>query len=251
MRIVNPHKTNAFSKHRVDKDIQSIVLPLNLSQVVFLQFKYLIKDNFIQSHTPLMNGLSICSILSLVMLQFYEDFTLLNVNIVKCYLDFALLFEYCLHCSKFITTFIVNFVQRDKNIELVLTIQEIHRFISEKRKSKMLIIGNWISIIIVYFLYTSVVITTNIFIRRINLNLLSRILINAFFDLDMLYTIRIIKLLKDKVHLWNDRLLNSPINYEKKYSKKMLKVYTQILDCYHLFNLCFRHVVSFFYSLLE
>lgn len=94
--VVNIHgrRENELLKNTVDKDIQSMLLPLNSSQIMFLQFKYLIKNNRIRSNTLLTTSLSICGVLLFVMLHSYGAYTLYSSGNAKfVYLRYVILFE--------------------------------------------------------------------------------------------------------------------------------------------------------------
>lgn len=236
--VVNIHgrRENELLKNTVDKDIQSMLLPLNSSQIMFLQFKYLIKNNRIRSNTLLTTSLSICGVLLFVMLHSYGAYTLYSSGNAKfVYLRYVILFESGLNCSAYFGYFIANLINAKSNKEFVLTIQEVHRFIKEKRTSTAFLIGNWISVILIYFVYLLVIISGNTLVEGMDYDKPLRIFSTAFLDTNIIYAIRLIIILKNKVILWNDRLL------------KMFKVYAQISHCYQLYKFCFRYVVSFIF----
>lgn len=66
------------------------------------------------------------------------------------------------------------------------------------------------------------------------------------FDFNILYSIRIINLLENKIVLWNARALyiRSSDAFDKGYSKEMLQIYVNILKCYDLYKQGFQHFVS-------
>ncbi|XP_022818590.1 uncharacterized protein LOC111351053 [Spodoptera litura] len=67
--------------------------------------------------------------------------------------------------------------------------------------------------------------------------------ITLCFDTNMVYAIRIITLLKDKVFLWNTQVKNvqNMAESEKKYyCQNLFKTYDDILKCYDIYRICYQ-----------
>ena len=240
----------SFSNNLVDKDVQSILQPLNLMQILVLNPKYYLKNNFIHPNNHFNKLISFLGAVLYVSTSLYRDFAvLLDENLrrysVINFLYFASIFNSIFFCAGYIMNFIVSTVQSKKNVAFVVGFQEIHRYLNDEKNLKRSIITSSIypaAIFAVYFILICLMFsfhTTPQFI--IIFNLLSLITI----DTNIIYATRLIQLLTDKVTLWNDRvLLLAKEDCNEIECKKMFQIFMQISKCYAIYKDVFQTLVS-------
>lgn len=248
------YRVKVLSDNLVDKDVQSMLFPLNLMQNIFLCPKYSIRGNFISQNSSLSNFASLCGTVALIALYFYRIYKFYSDNDIRTYVNFMYIssyFDFGLFCIGFIMNYIVGVIKTKRNIMFLLKIQDIHRFLNEKDNSRRFIVGNWIIIISVLVFYFSI--TTYISIT-LNLPVYMYLCIYVLicFDGNIVYAIRLIQLLKDKVVLWNTQALRFSRTEDtnmKFYYKRLFQAYASILECYDIYKNSFQHMVSTIYSL--
>ncbi|PZC77063.1 hypothetical protein B5X24_HaOG200712 [Helicoverpa armigera] len=240
-----------------------MLLPLNLMQTIALYPKYSISNNVITPNSAISNVLSLCATMAATVTHFYEGFKLCyDADVVFKYIAsniqyFASFFDIFLTCIGFIFYFFICIFHSKNNVLFVLTFQKIHRFLNDEKISKRFICWNWITMAVV-FIFDIVVLTY--FNLRLHLPLYTFVccLFAITFDVSIYYALRLMKLLSDTIKVWNMeaqnlvRLRHSNINQPN--CQKMFKAYSQILECYNLFERSFQQIVCilmFYFFVLE
>ena len=104
---------------------------------------------------------------------------------------------------------LITIIQTKSNIQFVLTIQKVHRFLNNETGVNQFIFWNWLLVVAalgfyaIFFLYTFCVMLSFSYVWWIAGYAL------VVFDLNTIYVTQILKLLESKVHLWNIQALYS------------------------------------------
>lgn len=230
-----------ISNNIVDKDIQSLFSPLNKMQLMFSP-KYRFRNSVIVPNSFFENSISFVGVLIVLCCSLYcvyiENFFKGDLENHFSFLSFTVYYDCIYFCFGFTLFFIVELIYTKKSIKFVLIFQKVHRFINNEivfKLSKIWVWMSWILILVFYTLFFfSFCMTMNLPFTYIYS---SHTL--ALFDLKVLYEIRIIKLLEQKVALWNVQALATQELEEdqrRNVSKQLFQAYCNILDCYNIFK---------------
>ena len=243
------HRVEIYLYNVVDKDVQSMLLPLNMMNIISFCPKYRINNNLITANNRFSKFMSL-SVTTLFILIFvyniYDRQTLylsMNFNVLEIVVNIV-------NCSLFTFWFISNctrsvFKTKD-SILSVLKLQRIHRFINNEKKFKFFIISNWVTVI----LFLAVFVSSLIYIT--DLQVVSVFVVFGFLgfliiDTHLICAIRLIQLLKDKVDLWNVQALqyqSMEDRVEEIHCERMFEAYVDVLDCYDIYKLSAQQLVS-------
>lgn len=228
----------------VDKDIQSMLRPLNILQTLCFCPKYRIKINIIHPNSLLSNVLSVCGAMFFISVFLYRVIVLYLNDFVRENLNFLCTFSYCVFWCCFVgysLNCFLNIGLAHKNIEFVLTIQRIHRFLNNKKLLKYFTLVNWITVLCFF--------TTHILFVYCNYWEMSTLFLLFLFcfDANLIYAMQCITLLKGMLDSWNEEVLHPQLMWDmdmKDYCKTMFLTYTDILTGYDTLKLTFKHFVS-------
>lgn len=233
-------------RNSVDRDIQSMLRPLNIMQTSCFYPKYSIKNNVIQPNSRLTNIKSICGTIFFISV-FLQRLIFFHFNhFIREYMKFIYVlshFDFWYFLVAFILNCYLNITQVHENIKFVLKIQKIHRFFNDKKYLKFFTLVNWFCVLWIYgtyilFVYYSYRATQNL------------VFLSLFcFDANMIYAIRCITYLKDMLDSWNEEITRPRSMRDidmKHYYKAMLQTYTDILSSYDTVKLTFKYFVSNF-----
>ena len=165
---------------------------------------------------------------------YYTSFVAISIN-----------FDCIFYCSGFVLDFVLNIMQAKKNIQFVLTFQEIHRFLNNETDFNQFVIWNWVLVIVALsflaiFLYT--------FCTLLGLSYIALIagFILVVFDLNTIYVTRILKVLESKMRLWKIKTLFFQETYglDENHVKIIFQAYANILECYNIHKYCSQQFVS-------
>ena len=227
-----------ISNTTVDKDVQSMFLPLSLMHFIMLCPKYHIKNDIITSNSHISVFISMTATL-MVILTFVHSAYVITINMSS---DHTVVFLFWFNCTfvclGFALNFMIGVILTNRNVQFVLMLQKVHRFINNQSSFKHIIIWTWIIVIMVFSSY--IIVLTYLYA---NLGaLFSAVYVSYFFiifDFNIIYTVRIIRFLEQKVVLWNIREFNSleiEDMHEGKYSSRVFEAYSEILECYEFFK---------------
>ena len=238
-------RINVLFNHFIDKDLQSMLQPLNFLQSIKFCPKYRITNNFIAPNSRLSNCVSLCgtiSFLSILIYHFYCEAT--NKYLLK-YFPMSQFTSYTLAVffnTGLIVSSISSVMRTNNNVSFILKFQDVHRFLN--KSFKYFTICSWV--IVTVYLSISVFCVTYfaLFTRNYILTVVSLIIFSL--DIDIIYATRLIQLLKDKVDLWNIHSLQFRKQEDcdkEDHCKIMFQAYVNILQCYEICWDSFQHVV--------
>ena len=246
---VNQYRWRYPFENFIDNDVQSMLLPLNLTQNILLCPKYRIKNNFIHPNNLTSMVVTLCGGILSISLMCYRIYVFYGFEIAKTYwkmLYISACADLLFYCVGFIVNYVANVRQTKRNLELVLKIQDVHRCLNKKSYSKRFIIGNWFNFILIWGFYIYISFQV---IYYFNLPVL--VLFHCFtvmcFDINFVYATRLLKLLTDKVQIWNihtQRLQQMDHIDKEVYCKRMFQNYVNILECYEIYKASFQHMVG-------
>lgn len=233
----------------IDKEIQSMLLPLDLIQNIFLFPKYRIKNNCIYPNTLMSNLISACGVIIFMFFFVHHIYDVGHYNYIREKLDFAYMNSYAdifMYGIGFSINYINRLTQATSSIMFVLKVQNVHRFLNNGSYFDRFIVSNWICMVAIVCFYL-VIITLVTVIFKLSIYTLMKSLCLMCFDCNVIYAIRLIQLLTHKLHLWdieaqNFRRLED--SSTKDYCKRMFQVYSHILECYNLFRSIFQYLVN-------
>lgn len=224
--------------------MQQMLLPLNLMQNVTLCPKYRIKDNFIAPNSIISKCFSFCGSILYISLFFYRS--------VKLFLDFhepgkihVPTFYSYYYCLGFVLNFIQCITQSDYNVKFVLMIQDVHRVINDKCCFSRLTFWSWFTCSFVTVLFIICYMVFHIALTMPLYYIPTCLLI--MFDFQMIYAIRLIRLLEIKIYLWEIEILGDhdfESSESKWFNEKMFKIFTNIFECYRIYQKSFKFFVS-------
>ena len=238
----NIRQTNVNSI--VDKDVQSMLLPLNIMCFP----KYRIKSNAISPNSLIIRLVTMILILLFMCSCIYVTYAVswhrASINYTS-FVAISIYFDCIFYCSGFALDFVLNILQAKKNIQFVLTFQEIHRFLNNETDFNQFIIWNWVLVIVALGFYAIFLYTFWMLLGLSYIALIASYTL-VVFDLNTIYLSRILKLLESKVRLWNIKILNSQEIYglDENNAKIIFQAYANILECYNIHKYCSQQFVS-------
>lgn len=233
----------------LDKDVQSMLLPLNLMQILSLNPKYNIKNNFINPNNISDKFILLCGIVIFLTSNVYRIVEILLDDNMKRYiriefLYFASCLDFSFFCLGFITNFIINFIRTKETVKFILIFQEVHRYLHNQARVKLFILRTWFCIGLLFGYYVLVIFYEYLMYLNPPWNVTFNLVIQITLDFNLIYAMRLIKLLTDKVDLWNRKLLLSHKNgSNKRRCKIMFQAYVQIMKCYKIYKNIFQQSV--------
>lgn len=228
-----------ISNNKLDKEVFQMLRPLNLMQILLLNPKYHIKNNLINPNNCLNKFILISGAVMFLITYIYRIMEIILDDNFRRYsttdfLMFASIFDFFYRCMGFFMNFMINFSQTKTEVLFVLYFQEVHRFIHNKTCLKSFIMRSWMGVAALFGFYIIFLTYVYVLFLRPPWNVMFYILIMVTLDSNLIYAIRLIKLLTNKVVLWNIKFLLIRKNgCSKQEITKMLKAYVQILKCYN------------------
>ncbi|KAF9797788.1 hypothetical protein SFRURICE_017983 [Spodoptera frugiperda] len=232
----------------------SMLLPLNMLQYLMCCPKYRIKYDFIIPNNFMTDFVSL--IANIVFIAAFT-YTLYGSNFYgpkhtegNNFLFFMTVYDSIFYSLGFVLDFVIGIVQSKQSIRIVLIFQKVHRFLNNKINTKQTVIWNWVVVlleIICNLIYHTVFsICTYIPIEFTISNATV-----TFLDFNIICTIQVIKMLKNKVDLWNIQAKyggDLEDRHGGQYWKKLFQTYVDILECYDLHNKCYRAFILYYTS---
>lgn len=238
------HET--FLTNKIDQDVQSLIFPLNLMQILVLNPKYRIKNNFISPNNCFNKSILLCATLTFLSAYVYRVLEIsLDSNLRRygtvSFLYFASYFDFIFYCTGFIMNFTINLSKTKKMVILILTFQEVHKLINNDYSFKWSVRKTWIYVTLIFVFYITIFLFMCFAPWHIVFNLVALISL----DSNLIYFIVMIKVLTEKAKLWNVKIMNLPKNYcNDMHSKGLFDVYVGILKCYKILKNVFQQPVS-------
>nr|WCC57744.1 gustatory receptor 32 [Papilio dardanus] len=261
--ITNYGQNEILLDNFIEKDIQMFLRPLNLLHYVCITTKYSIKYNFITSNNRLTNSITLLS--SVIFITTYFTMIFINNDIFE--LDSVMLIllivNYFISAFGYLLNAAMNIIQSDIHVNFIIIIKNIKKFITNDIHCKKIMIINWIYVIVT-FLFYFVIVLIHIKISNFYLSYAFLVIILLIYDLNTIYMIRIIKLLRVLVVSWGSELKDKQLNIadekdearEKLYWDTKRKSFSVIIDASNIYKeLCeiqiSYHIVIIFMQLLN
>lgn len=235
------------SKH-IDKDLQSILRPLNMMQAMFFCTKYRIQDDIISENSFRYYIFSSFGILLNIVL-----FTTSMINIIsptnrslgKTIVEVGQKYSIVSNSFGFLINYYTNVIHRHRNVLLVCKIQKIHKFL--KFRGRKFIIVHWFYVILFHCLYVYFLFSVYLFHRAIDVETVIVFYVSINFDFNILYAKSLLKILCSSVRIWTEDLRRSGYltgsDYED-YWENMFEVFMEIFKVYRLIEKTFQGQVS-------
>ncbi|PZC79303.1 hypothetical protein B5X24_HaOG201000 [Helicoverpa armigera] len=236
--------------NKVDKDLQSIFLPLNLLQILVLNPKFYIRKNLVKPNDCLQKLILMCGLVIFLSGYVYRVTEIILDDNLKRYgsinfLYYASYFDFVFYSSGFIMNVIIHCKQSSKMVTFVLIFQKIHVFLNTG-SIKRSVIRNWTNVTVIFVFYILVMLFSSLSIyNQASWNFALNLLYLASLDSNIIYAISLMRLLVDKLELWSVRvLMTSTDGNDVTYRYQMFEAYKQILKCYDLCKDVFQQQVS-------
>ncbi|PZC73335.1 hypothetical protein B5X24_HaOG200859 [Helicoverpa armigera] len=231
-----------FPSNVVDKDVQSILLPLNLLQLLTFCPKYRIKNNVVYPNSLIAISIIVIATSIFVLSFVYRSYYLLSANVLPWFSDFSVYFDVIFYSIGFIMNCFFIIVQSKQNVQFVLIFQSLHSFLKETNL-KNLVIWNWVFVILVLLVFHIIFIYLLVILKLPFHFLYYSILLNSL-DFHIVYASRLMKLLEHKLILWNIQVLSCQGNIDESYGKRLFQAYIDMLQCYELVKVFFQQFVK-------
>ena len=238
-----------FLNNKVDKNVQSMLFPLNLIQYIVFHPKYRIKNNVISPNSRIANFVSMVA--TLVSISAFIHCTYVGLtnkqSIARNTVMVSIALFTCFFYSfGFTINFVIGLIQSKSNVKFVLTFQKVHRFINNDTDVNHINIWIWIDFLVVLVIYF--IVFTYLQIKMgAPFSSAYTVYFLIIFDVNIIYVIRIIRLLTNKVDLWNSQHLNLPEREdipEINCCTRLFQAYVDILECYNIHKDSFQQFVS-------
>lgn len=232
--------------NKIDKDVQSMLQPLNLMNNILLFPKYRIKNNFINSNSFISYTVTLCYIIISSAVFIYRIYVIHSNEFVRKFMNTIYLcsyFDFFAFSVGAIMNLIINVLQTKIFILFVLKIQDIHRVLNDT-KFKHFSIRNWISVIYMLCSHICLLIFCHIQLNVPSYEFCCGVA-TMIFDVNVMYAIRLIELLRIKMDLWNIQAKRLK-QMDENDCKIMFKAYANILECYDMYRVGSLQMVSWF-----
>ncbi|PZC77062.1 hypothetical protein B5X24_HaOG200711 [Helicoverpa armigera] len=240
-----------IQKNYVDKDLQSMLLPLNLMQNIMFYPKYSIFNNCIVPNSVLSKVVALCSTMAFVLIHLYRSYNLYYNQMIREFVNILYItsyFDIILSCIGFAINFIVSIYQTENNVLFILKFQKVHRFLNDKNLFNRFVFMNWL-ILVLLFSFVIFIMSSFFLYMEVPLPDFFCGLAAFCFDINIIYALRLIKLLEDKVKLWNfeaQHLLQIYHSNIESHCQRMFEAYFNILECYNLYKYSFQLMVCMY-----
>lgn len=245
---VQPHVKEG-SNNKIDKDVQLIFRPINLMQTVLLNPKYHIKDGLIFPNNNSNKLIIKVHVVSLAILYFLRLIFLIFVyykSNMFSYLVFNFLYDCIFRCVGLATNFVINVKKTTKNVQFVLSFQQAHRLLSNVSCDNHFIKRSWMSIAAIFAFYFVLIVYIFFILTHGQWDIFMNVTVKLMFDINIVYVLRLVKLLRDKLVLWNTQFLLAQKNgCSRLHSTGLFHAYVQILQCYNIIQDVYNGPVSF------
>lgn len=222
--------------NHLDKELQRFLKPLNLLQNLFLLPKYNISDNFITPNDRKSKVKSLCVGLLMIIIIFYHNVILINDN-KQTGFNTTVILIYCLnsilYAANWIFTEIQSIFYSDENVQVVVLIEEIYKLLKgEDVRLKKLILWNWIYFGILFLTTCIVFISLHMYYMYFDIYDIFCDTVIAFLHLNLIYTVRIIRLLK----IFLQKIIHEIESFNNDNN-------TDEVDCHHIYLKC-KKIIS-------
>ena len=222
-------------------------LPLNFMKIIVLNPKYRIRNNAITPNDILYKFLLLCGTVFCIFLYVYRiihnfddnarAYTFLFIQDIAVYADFFF------HFTGFIMNFFIVLIYSKNFVQMILIIQNVHRFVNNKVHTKSFIRNNWIVVTVYFITFISYFSYHYVLYPEIPLYVLCTLLVLITFDSDIIYAISLLRFVNDKIEQWNQLVLFDH-QAETTCFKKSFEVYLEILKTFDIYKNITQFTVS-------
>lgn len=241
------YRIEVVTDNFVDKDVQSMLRPLNLMTNIFFNPFYRIKNGFITPNSCISNCLTFCFLIFALCLFFYRSYDRVRMKAGVIKSVSVINIDYFTDAFVTIFRYTVIVLYSKNNAMFVLNFVKVNRFLNDEVGFKRFIFGNWVSVVSLFFINVFLIFYICLMLGLPSYNLICGCIYESM-DIHVLYAIRLINLLKHKIQLWNCKVfeLQSVPNgsLKKGLYKKMFQSYFDILHCYDFYKSFFQFLVS-------
>lgn len=243
--------------NKIDKNIQNFLLPLNSMQSCFGLSKYTISHNFITPNSFVYHIISFLGLIVLMLLHTYPLVTkkMTDMKMSKLIL-LGTIFNLLFHNTSYIITYILNIINGQDNIKLIMEIQRAHQVVTvPENVLKKYTVWNWIHVIMKFPSYTLVFFLFVYLMELFNIYKIFYITSIMYFDCNIIYASRLMKLLKIEMYYLKERIKicskikgdqENRLKHRKLHGKKITQAYSDLLSAFDAFKKVFCFSVSFF-----
>ncbi|KAF9800090.1 hypothetical protein SFRURICE_016967 [Spodoptera frugiperda] len=236
------------TNNKLDEDIKQMLKPLDLIQLITFYPKYSIKNNKLTPNTLLTDVFTllvtflyssahICGI-------YYNRIHVLPRGTITTFVNDIASVVYCVG---FLTSFSLSVMRTHDNIALVMTIQSIHRILNtDKIYFKRFVLWNWIYSIMILSFYIIVITYFTVTLNMSPLTIFCS-LCHLTYDINQIYTMRIINFLENKVETLRANILKfgnmeerESLGYIEEHFEKLFTAYKDVWKCYDLLQSLFQ-----------
>ncbi|CAH1640574.1 unnamed protein product [Spodoptera littoralis] len=239
-----------ISINRVDKEVQTMLLPLNLMQYITYSPKYCIKNNYIFPN----NLLTYCLSLTATIFIIVSYITSHHLSIISGtkenvgFLDYLSFYDSAFNSIGFTLIFVIQIMQSKNSVMFVLMFQKVHRVLNNEINTNQTVFVIW-TVVILTSLFFPCYFTAYCILANFPFRFLIATFFLAVFDFNIVYATEVIKLLTNKVDLWNNHVVRGEELEDRHggdYYEKLFQTYDEILECYDIHNTCFRTFIMFY-----
>lgn len=247
--VTNVYSKEIFLNNSLETDVQRIFYPFNYIMSLFLSSRFNLQPNSVRPISrkslilrSLVVGFMIIATAYRIHLKDISRFghNIENISIVLLVSYFLIISR----CMDYVCMFILNIVHRYNNVVLIVIIQSIHKSI-HFNGIRSFIFWNWVLVVASTVFNVLAFILFGVICHFVDLFCVCELVIICF-DVDFLYTIRVLVLMIKYLNGWieNFRMLHFHSGNDEMYCKKMFNVYCKILKVFDLYKSIFQVLVS-------
>lgn len=228
---LSSHPVEVLLNNRLEKEVYSIIYPFNYMLTPVFSSKFNSQDNYITPNGKTYHVLMFISVLLVNAMCLYRlvsggagNELFIDDNIIILFINLS---YYMYYSFGFTMIFILTVAHTHSNIVLVLRIQMIHKSIDFSKSIRNFIIWNWILLLIVisiniimFVMYYSLSDYLNFV--DFTFDLFSDLMFTTF-DINFVYAIRLITLLRKYLEEWIKQIMT--INDEQENDKYCMKLF--------------------------
>lgn len=232
----------------INKDLQSILKPLNMMQSLFMCAKYKIRDGLITA-----NNLSYCflSVLALILVGIINVYTMyleITSDETTPVLSIVVWIDYISNAIfvmlSFSLTYYTNMIYRYDNVLLFLKVQNANKILEIDSRKQMRI--NWLVIVFLISLYFFSLLYFCCAFEGIGVWEVTALGFDMLMDINLIYASRFLNLLRNYLAVWVKVVNSTQLTGEIDDGSwnKLFTAFMDIVEAYQLLAKTFRGLVS-------
>ncbi|PZC77061.1 hypothetical protein B5X24_HaOG200710 [Helicoverpa armigera] len=229
----------------IDKDLQSLLRPLNLMYILFGCAKYKIHDNKISPNSVIYNTISSITAIFIFCISFYFMIGTFSLNFNGyIYINhLGKIYTYILLIVGCLSDLYTNIFQKSNYISFVMNIQNIYRSLNISGIFRSYIFPNWVSVIALNCFHFTWMFYTFYAFQSLDHSFVFASYYCIVFDMNIVYAIRIMRLINKSLKYWLEDVEMSGRFVTESYWNKMFETYIEILKTYQIIESTFQRTV--------